>query len=140
MGKKNAGEVLKGLTLEVYKYVLKRGKPTGVREIQRALKLSSPRLAAYHLDKLEEVGLLKKTIEGYVVDRVFLQDLIRISRILVPRFFFYSIFFITILTFELTLFKPTALSKEYLFGVAATSIAAALFLYETVRILFKKKL
>lgn len=133
-------DVLRGLTFKVYRYVLKNGKPTGVREVQRALKLSSPRLASYHLNKLEEVGLLKKNIDGYVVDRVFLQNSIRLSRILVPRFFFYSFFFLTLIILELTIFKPTTLSKEYIFGVVATCIAAASYLYETVRILLKKGL
>jgi SOS-response transcriptional repressor LexA len=135
----NSEDALKGTTLEVYKYVLKNGKPTGVREIQRALNLSSPRLAAYHLDKLEDVELLRKTMDGYVVNRVLLQNSVRVSRILVPRFFFYSVFFITIIALQLTVFKPTILSKEYLFSVVAVSIAAALFLYETLRVLFKKR-
>jgi len=65
-------DVLRGKTLEVYRYVLKNGKPTGVREVQRALRFSSPRLSFYHLNKLEEAGFLKKTVDGYVVERVFL--------------------------------------------------------------------
>lgn len=133
-------DVLRGLTREVYRYVLKNGKPTGVREVQRSLKLSSPRLAFYHLNKLEEAELLKKNVDGYVVDRVFLQNSIRLSRILVPRFFFYSVFFLTLIILELTIFKPTTLSKEYIFGVVATCIAAVSYFYETIRILLKKGL
>ncbi len=41
-----AGTVLKGTTLEVYRFLLKSGKPVGVRGVQRALNLSSPSLAA----------------------------------------------------------------------------------------------
>lgn len=140
MSPNEAEDVLRGLTLKVYKFVLRNGKPTGIREVQRSLKLSSPTLALYHLNKLEEVGLLKKNRDGYVVNRVFLQNSIRLSRILVPRFFFYSIFFLTVLVLELTLFKPATVSREYLFGVAATCIAAALYLCETIRILLKKGL
>jgi len=133
-------DVLRGKTLDVYRYVLKNGKPTGVREVQRVLKLSSPRLAFYHLNKLEEAGLLKKTVDGYVVERVFLQHSVRLWRLLVPRYFFYSVFFITAIIIQLTVFRPSVLSGDYIFGLAVISIAALFFLYETVRIVLKKGL
>ena len=50
---------LKGNTLRVYVYALKR-KRVGVREVQRSLRLSNPSLAQYHLNKLKELGLLKE--------------------------------------------------------------------------------
>lgn len=99
-------DVLRGITLQVYRYVLKNHKPTGIREVQNSLNLSSPRLAFYHLNKLEEVGLVKKTSEGYVADRIVLHDSVRLKRFLVPRQFFYALFFATMLGFQLTLFKP----------------------------------
>jgi len=133
-------DVLRGKTLDVYRYVLKNGKPTGVREVQRALKLSSPRLAFYHLNKLEETGFLKKTVDGYVVERVFLQQSVRLRRLLVPRYFFYSVFFITVLIIQLTVFRPSVLRGDYIFGLAVISIAALFFLYETFRIVLKKGL
>lgn len=140
MSSKDAEDVLRGLTLDVYRFVLKNRKPTGVREVQRSLKLSSPRLAFYHLNKLEEVGLLKKTVEGYVVDKVFLQSSIRLWRLLIPRYFFYSIFFITAIIFELTIFRPPIPRPEYIFGLAVTCAAAGCFLYETIRIISKEGL
>ena len=36
---------LRGKTLKVYLYVLKQGKPVGVREVQRELGFSSPSVA-----------------------------------------------------------------------------------------------
>lgn len=138
MASNEAEEVLKGLTTKVYKFVLKRGRPTGIREVQRGLKLSSPTLASYHLKKLEEAGLLKQNPEGYIVDRVFLRNLIRFRRMLIPRYFFYSIFFLLALALELTIFKPTALSREYVFAVGIACVAALSYVYETIKVLFKE--
>ncbi len=60
---------LKGTTLEVYRFLLKSNKPVGARELQRALNLSSPSLAAYHLSKLEETGLAKNENGEFVVSK-----------------------------------------------------------------------
>jgi len=134
------GDVLKGRTLDIYRYVLKKGKPAGVREVQRALKLSSPRLAFYHLNKLEETGFLKKTVEGYVVERVFLQHSVRFGKLLVPRYFFYLIFLLTAIVIQLTVFRPKIFRGDYIFGLVIISVAALFFLNETLRIVFKRGL
>ena len=131
---------LKGLTVKVYKFVLKNARPTGIREVQRSLKLSSPTLALYHLDKLEKVGLLKKTMEGYEVDRVFLRNLVRFRRVLVPRYLFYFIFFASALIGELTFLKPVILSREYVLAVGVTLLAAVSYLYETIKTLVQKRI
>lgn len=133
MPSKNAEDVLKGLTLKVYKFVLKNRKPTGIREVQRSLKLSSPTLAQYHLNKLEEAGLLKKTIEGYETNRVFLRNFIRLKKMLIPKYFFYAVFFTLALAIELTLLKPTVFSREYIFAVTVTCAAALSYIYETIK-------
>ena len=133
-------DVLRGKTLGVYRYVLTSGKPTGVREVQRALKFSSPRLAFYHLNKLEDAGFLKKTVDGYVVERVFLQHSVRLWRLLVPRYFFYAMFFVTAIILLLTVFRPSVLRPDYIFGFAVISIAALFFLYEALRIILRKGL
>ena len=56
-----AQKKLKGTTLDVYRFMIKNNKAVGAREVQRALNLSSPSLAVYHLSKLEEIDLIKKT-------------------------------------------------------------------------------
>jgi hypothetical protein len=131
-------DTLKGITLEAYKYVLKNGKPTRIRELQNSLSLSSPRLAFYHLNKLEEVGLVKKTPEGYVADRVILHDQVRFRRFLVPRDFFYALFFATMLIFQLTVFRPDPISKYYAFALIGISAAFAISIYETARVIKRK--
>jgi DNA-binding transcriptional ArsR family regulator len=134
----NSEDVLRGVTLQVYRYVLKNGKPTGIREVQASLNLSSPRLASYHLNKLEEVGLVKKTSEGYVPDQIVMHDSVRLSRILVPRQFFYALFFATMLIFQLTLFRPDSFSRYFTFALLGTGAALVLSIYETRRTLKKK--
>jgi DNA-binding transcriptional ArsR family regulator len=136
----NADDILRGLTSKVYKYVLKNGKPTGIREVQRSLKLSSPRLAFYHLNKLEEAGLLKKELEGYVVSRVVLRDSVRLRSIFIPRYFFYTVFFATLLTLQLTIFRPPTATKYYIVATIAICAALVSHLYETIRQFLKKSL
>jgi len=126
-------DVLRGLTLKVYRFVLKNDKPVGIREVQRALNLSSPTLALYHMNKLEEAGLIKKEASGYVADRIILENLIRLRRILVPRNFFYMIFFIASLLMLTVFLRPPTLSREYVFSLAVISIAAATSVYETTK-------
>ena len=46
-----------GTTLNVYSYVVKQGKPVGPRDVMRGANLSSPSLAYWHLQKLENSGL-----------------------------------------------------------------------------------
>jgi hypothetical protein len=134
----DAEEVLRGTTLQVYRYVLKKGKPVGIREVQNSLSLSSPRLAFYHLNKLEDVGLVKRTSDGYVADQIILHDSIRLRRVLVPRYFFYAIFFATLLVFELALFRPEPVSRYYILAILTICSALALSIYETLRAVIKK--
>ena len=133
-------DVLRGNTARIYRYAIKIGKPIGVREVQRALKLSSPRLASYHLEKLEEAGLLKKTPDGFVVDRLVLENFVRLRRLLIPRYFVYFMVFATAATFQVILFRPSVLTREYLFATMMLFVAAACFAYETVTTLLKKRI
>jgi len=133
-------DVLRGNTARIYRYAIKIGKPIGVREVQRALKLSSPRLASYHLEKLEEAGLLKQTSDGFVVDRLVLENFVRLRRLLIPRYFVYFMVFATAATFQVILFRPSGLTREYLFATIMLLVAAACFAYETVTTLLKKRI
>jgi hypothetical protein len=136
----NEDVVLAGKTLKVYRYAVRMGKPVGIREIQRALKLSSPTLASYHLAKLEGVGLLRQTSAGYVVDKMVLRNVVRLGRVLIPRYLFYSLFFATATFIEIVLFKPSVLTREYVFAVAISIIATFAFSYETLRIWLKNRI
>jgi DNA-binding transcriptional ArsR family regulator len=132
-------DVLRGNTARVYIYAIKMRKPIGVREVQRALELSSPRLASYHLEKLEEAGLLKQTQGGYIVDRLVLENFVVLRGILLPRYFVYFMVFATAATFQLILFRPAELTREYVFATIMLLLAVACFAYETGTTILKKR-
>ena len=140
MSPEDVEDVLRGLTLKVYRYVLKNNKETGIREVQRALKLSSPTLAVYHLEKLEQAGLIKKGVTGYVVDRIYLRNLVRLRRLLVPKHFFYALFFTLAVVVELSFFRPVVFSREYAFAFIVTCAAAVSYIYETVKTWVKESI
>ena len=139
-GQSEPKDVLRGLTLKIYRFILKNDKPVGIREVQRALNLSSPTLALYHMNKLEEAGLIKKELDGYVADRIILENLVRFRRILIPRNFFYMIFLITSLVMLAVFLRPPTLTREYVFSLAVITIAAATSVYETIRTFSKQAL
>jgi DNA-binding Lrp family transcriptional regulator len=133
-------DVLRGLTLKVYRFILKNDRPVGIREVQRGLNLSSPTLALYHINKLEEAGFIKKELNGYTADRIVLRNLIRLRRVLIPRNLFYTVFFVTSLIFLVVFLKPPILTREYIFALGVISVAAATSVYETIKALSEKVL
>lgn len=133
MAREESSDILRGTTLKVYLFLLKRRRSVGVKEVQRALNLSSPSITMYHLSKLEEAGLVKNERGNYIVEKVVLENSVRISRFLIPRYFFYSTFAFIALLIELTLFKPATLTREYFFSVVTISMLLLFFCYETIR-------
>ncbi|MGD0027326.1 MAG: hypothetical protein ABSC91_00110 [Candidatus Bathyarchaeia archaeon] len=133
-------DVLRGLTLKVYRFILKHDRPVGIREVQRGLNLSSPTLALYHINKLEEAGFIKKELNGYVADRIVLRNLIRLRRVLIPRNLFYTVFFVTSLIFLVVFLRPPILTREYIFALGVISVAAATSIYETIKAVSEKVL
>ena len=134
MSSDEQSNVLKYLTLKVYHLLLREDKPLSNRAVQRKLELSSPSLAFYHLNKLENVGLIRQTPNGYVVDSVLLGDLVRLKRMFIPRFVFYVGFFLFVLIVDLTIYKPAQPTPEYVFHVLVGLSATLLFVYESIRI------
>jgi hypothetical protein len=133
-------EVLKGTTLEVYRFLLKSNKPVGTRELQRALNFSSSSVAVYHLTKLEDVGLLKRETDGYTVNKFLLENSIKISRFLIPRYFFYAVFAITALIVDLAVIRPSVIYREYIFSLVVTAVLAFFLWYETAKTWLKGNL
>jgi len=123
--------LLRGKTLQVYRFIIKQNQPARVREIQRSLGFSSPSLVIYHIEKLKEAGLIKEEGLGYVADKVLLRTLVRFRSTLIPRYFFYFLFFTLGTVLELTLLRPPIVTKEYLIAVIFTSAAAIAFGLET---------
>ena len=86
---------ISGTTWNVYLYILTSDKPQGVREVWRALSLSTPSLAQYHINKLLDMQLIEsnsegkyKASEGEHLD--VLRGFVRLRGKLVPRLVFYS--------------------------------------------------
>jgi hypothetical protein len=87
---------LKGNTMSVYLYLLKHER-AGVREIARAINLSSATLAQYHLRKLEGLGIAKSDNGEYSINKEVavdaLQSFAKLGTHMIPRFMFYAVSF-----------------------------------------------
>lgn len=127
--------VLKGTTLRVYRCLYRAGRPLGIHDVQRALKLSSPSVAEYHLKKLLRVGLVKSEQDGYVVDRIVFENVIRIRRTVIPFQTTFVAFFASALVVLLTILRPSAITSTYVFSLIVCVAAVAVMLYETLRTL-----
>ncbi len=131
---------LKGKTLQIYWFMLRGGgRGFGVREIQRALNLSSPSLAAHHLEKLKSLGLVEKTPTGeYVVSKEvkvgFLKFFFRFGRLRLPRLMFYAAFVTAMLAAYVMLY-PQNLSLHNLMALIFGSASAAILWYEALKTL-----
>jgi len=136
----NVESKLRGKTLLVYWYLLRSPKSSfSVREVQRALGFSSPSVAMHHLNKLQELGLIKKNEfnEYILVHEVrvgTLKFFTRIGRYLVPRFLFYSIFFSTMLITYLLLYGISFDIHSILILLIGGS-ASIIFWFETFKLL-----
>ncbi|MBO3839889.1 MAG: hypothetical protein QXN75_01530 [Thermoproteota archaeon] len=130
-------EVLKGKTLLVYHYMLRKSRPLSVREVQAGLRFKTPSQAFYHLNRLQSVGLIELQKEGYVVKGIYLKHYTVISKLISSRFIFYFVFFAIALLIELLILKPEDFSS-YLFSVAIMFLGTLLFLYETIRTILMK--
>lgn len=133
----NSTDILRGTTLDIYSLLLKTGKPLGIREIQRILDLSSPSVAQYHLSKLEDAGFLKREGGNYAVNRVVLDNRVKISCFLIPRYLFYSIFAVIIFLIGLFFLRPAIINRAYFFFMAATLMFVLIFCYETAKVWLK---
>jgi len=91
---------IEGTTLRIYLLLL--GKKMGVREIQKALKISSPSVVHYHLTKLQELNLVKQDEYGRYTavggfDASYLGPFVILRGKVVPRYAFYGAFFTSFL-------------------------------------------
>lgn len=128
---------LRGNTLRVYVYALKKRK-VGVREVQRALLMSNPSLAQYHLSKLKDMGLVSQTDGEYEITNEVkvdvMRDFLRVGTLIVPRFIFYAVFvsvFAAYLSFVAYPYFQYVPLLEWFSG--ALIVAALAFWYEAIR-------
>jgi predicted DNA-binding transcriptional regulator len=121
---------VKGTTLRVYRFIYKSGREVRINDVQRALGLSSPSVAEYHIKKLLGFGLIKEERNGYVVDRVIWSNIIRFRRTSIPIQAAYATFFVASLVVMLTLFRPPAVTASYFFVLLVISVGIFLSVYE----------
>ena len=129
---------LKGKTLLVYMHILKAGQDTvGVREVQRALGFSSPSVAAYHLQKLQDLGLIENAYGDYRLIKEIkvgvLRSFVSVGGVMLPRFLFYAVLVTSMLITFVASF-PFIPSREYITTLIMGFVPTVVFWYETVKI------
>ena len=127
---------LKGTTLRVYWHLLRSGEPTTLRGLQKSLSLSSPSIASYHLEKLVDLGLVEKVRGDYElkkkVNLEVMKSFVRISRLMIPRYIFYSALFITLLLIFVAMYS-NSLSEQGVFALVLGIVGSVVTSYETWR-------
>ena len=129
---------LKGKTLLVYMHMLKKpNDPVGVREIQRELGFSSPSVSSYHLNKLQELGLVDNVYGDYKLVKDIkvgvLKQFITLGGLILPRYLFYAVLMTTMLvTFLIQ--TPFYLTREYITTLMMGIVPSTILWYETLKI------
>ncbi len=129
---------LKGKTLLVYMYLIRSKDPAvGVREVQRSLGFSSPSVSSYHLNKLQELGLVASERGDYRLVREVkigvLRQFVTLGGVMLPRFLFYAVLVTTMFLTYLFQF-PFESEPQYVTTLLMGAVPAAILWYETVRI------
>jgi hypothetical protein len=127
---------LKGKTLLVYLYLLRSNRPfAGVREVQRSLGFSSPSVSSYHLNKLQELGLVESERGDYrLVKEVkigVLKQFITLGGLMLPRFLFYAVLVSTMLITFMIQFSPV-LTRFYITALLLGIVPTIILWYETI--------
>ena len=125
-----------GTTYDVYLCILTSNSPVGVREIWRALKLSSPSLAQYHVNKLMELKLIEPQAGKYVTNDQeqleALRSFLMLRGMLIPRMVVYAALSAGILTSFLLLY-PIQWDFRDLVTVAVCLFSIATFSFEAIK-------
>jgi hypothetical protein len=128
----------KGITLNVYLYAVKKGKPVGPRDVMKGANLSSPSVAYRHLQRLEDLGYLQKNDYGeYTVKRkAQIAGNFWLGYRLLHKMWLYSLIFLAILIVELLVlfihfsFETLEFKVFFLFLTLITGLALAVFTVE----------
>jgi hypothetical protein len=126
-----------GKTWDVYLCILTSGTPLGVREIWRALGLSSPGLAQYHVNKLVELRLIESTPEGkYMIndgERLeAMRSFLMLRGMLIPRMVIYAAL-ISGVVISYLLFWPWRGDFRDLVTLSVSIFSVGAFLFEAFK-------
>ena len=133
-------DLLRGKTLQIYWYLLTHGN-SGIREIQKELKIPSPSTVSYHINKLVQAELVIQSEETgkYLVKSEVKNGImglyVKIGRRMIPRMLLYLSFFSigSLISLFIILFKGSVTPVEFLFLLFSLS-AAGIFIFETYKI------
>ena len=130
-------ELMQGKTLRIYWFLLEHPS-TGIREIDRQLAFNSPSTVLYHVNKLFDAGLIKKTAQDkyYVaepINRGIFSLYLKIGSRMIPRIIFYLSFLI--MTCILYLFivltrSPSIIYFEDFFTILVLLLCISFFSFE----------
>jgi DNA-binding Lrp family transcriptional regulator len=119
--------------IKIYLYILTHSGDVSVRDIARDLDLS-PSTVHYNLKRLEELGYIEKSVNGYVVKNpVKLGEYIMVGRLIIPRLLIYGLFFTGVFMGTVTYTVLTELTADRLLTLLVSLIAATLFYLEAFR-------
>jgi hypothetical protein len=129
---------LEDITLSVYWYVVKQGRPIGPRDAMKGAHLSSPSVAYRHLQKLEDLDLLQKNEYGeYVVkQKVNMRGYVWVGKRFLSKMLLYALVFLSILLLEIIILALHWSVEDYRFKtffyllILITGFAMALFITE----------
>ena len=130
---------LRGKDWNVYWLLLKTGRSMSTREVQKALRFSSPSVAQHHLEQLRQLGLVKKEEAGgnysltSEVKIGVLRHFVKLGKVLFPRYFFYALFSTTFYLIYVCVFMQ-GFTRENLFILTFGAIVSAIFWFEAFRI------
>ena len=121
----------------MYLYVLKNG-PSELRDVQHALKLSSPSLAFYHLSRLVQSGVVSRTDDGrYIVVTDISADLldgyVKFGRQFIPQLFFLTLIFTGVLAYYAYLIWRVPLDLDDVVTLIY-SLSIIVLWYETIKV------
>jgi hypothetical protein len=142
LGEGNVSDIsfkdLQGNTLIVYWFLLRSNGTYSAREIQRKTGISSSSLALHHLNKLIDLGLVKKDHHGeYSIARIINPGLLSLfsgkGKSFVPRFVFYAAFSSGLLLSSIYLFYYRLSTASY-FLILSMTIFSIIFWVESIRI------
>jgi ABC-type transport system involved in Fe-S cluster assembly fused permease/ATPase subunit len=110
---------LDGITLSVYWYVVKEGKPVGPRDVMKGAHLSSPSVAYRHLQKLEDMNLLQKNEYGEYMTKhkINIRGHVWIGRTLISKMMVYALVFLGILLLEIGVLVMHFEVEDYKFKI-----------------------
>lgn len=124
---------LQGRTLQVYLYLQKKKGPSGIREVQRDLDMSSPSVAEYQVEKLAGMGLVSRDSYGRVVlarrvKVMALESHVSFGRFSIPRLAFYASIFSAVAVLY------AIFDGGSVYGIAVPAAAAAVLWAEAAKV------